>query len=261
MKEVIYRYIIPVVAVIIALFIVTPSIYGVDDEAAKLFYSAVEDYNNSLYDDALKKFNTLAEQGVENGKLFYNLGNAYFKKGDVGHSVLWYERALKLTPDDPDLKFNYDYVRTFVKDTSEDKESQIAKILFFWKHMIGPKSVQLSAIVINGIFWLLMCIMLVKYKSILKMPAYITGALTVMLFMTVLFNSYDSFFSTTAVVVEPEISVRSGLSDQSTELFLLHSGTKVKIRDEKELHYKIYFSEGKIGWANKGAIEPVRMYR
>ena len=78
----------------------------------RLFLDGINDYNTGKYKDAVKKLSHIAEKGVVNGKLYYNLGNAYLKSGDVGRAILWYERALKLMPHDPDLRFNINYARS-----------------------------------------------------------------------------------------------------------------------------------------------------
>ena len=48
--------------------------------------------------------------------------------------------------------------------------------------------------------------------------------------------------------------VRSGLTEDSTELFVLHAGTKVKIGKERNVFYRISFSDTKIGWLKKSEV-------
>jgi tetratricopeptide (TPR) repeat protein len=74
-------------------------------ENARIFMDGTAAYAKGDFPAAVEAFASLADKGVENGRLFYNLGNAYLKNGDLGHAMLWYERALKRTPDDPDLRF------------------------------------------------------------------------------------------------------------------------------------------------------------
>ena len=69
-------------------------------ELTRLFLDGIKDYRNGRYEDAIQKFSSVADGGVSNGKLFYNLGNAYLKNGDLGLALLWYERADKLIPND-----------------------------------------------------------------------------------------------------------------------------------------------------------------
>lgn len=60
-----------------------------------------------IYENILKK--------KYNADIFYNLGNAYYKKGDLGHAILNYERAYKVDPSNNDIRYNLLYARSKVK--------------------------------------------------------------------------------------------------------------------------------------------------
>ena len=106
-------------------------------ESARSFLDGIRDYKEDRFADAAAAFTTIADDGVRNGKLYYNIGNACFKNGDIGHALLWYERALKLLPHDPDLRFNYEYVQTLTRDEKADKDLPLVRILFFWKYLLS----------------------------------------------------------------------------------------------------------------------------
>ncbi|MBL7181351.1 MAG: SH3 domain-containing protein [Pseudomonadota bacterium] len=78
--------------------------------------------------------------------------------------------------------------------------------------------------------------------------------LTVVFTVTALYNHYAFRYSKQAIILLDKVSVRSGLAEDSTELFLLHAGTKVKIDKENKDFYRIYFSDGKIGWLKKSEV-------
>ena len=59
------------------------------------------------------------------------------------------------------------------------------------------------------------------------------------------------------VIVSERVSVRSGFSEQSTELFVLHAGTVVRIERKADHHTLIQFSSDKIGWVPVDEIEPI----
>ncbi len=120
---------------------------------ARTFMDGTEAYRNGDWPAAIAAFESLADSGVDNGKLFYNLGNAYLKNDDLGRALLWYERALKRIPDDPDLRFNYDYALTLTKDERGQKESPLLRILFFWKYQLSHSSVRWMAIFLNAALW------------------------------------------------------------------------------------------------------------
>jgi tetratricopeptide (TPR) repeat protein len=224
------------------------------DTLTRAFLDGVNSYNSANYATAITEFSKIAAAGVSNGKLFYNLGNAYLKNGDLGHAILWYERALKLMPTDPDLKFNHEYALTQVKDEMEDSRGPIFKVLFFWKHLLSVPTVQWTALIFNVMFWLILALQAVGRKNILRLPSYAILVVTLVFTFTALYNHYAFKFQKPAVILSDKVSVRSGLTEDSTQLFVLHAGTKIKIDKENRDFYRIYFSDGKIGWLRKSEI-------
>jgi tetratricopeptide (TPR) repeat protein len=110
--------------------------------------------------------------GTDNGKLFYNLGNAYLKNDDLGRALLWYERALKRIPDDPDLRFNYDYALTLTKDERGEKESPLLRILFFWKYQLSHSTVRWIAIFFNAALWTALSVLVIRKKRLCAPPSF-----------------------------------------------------------------------------------------
>jgi tetratricopeptide (TPR) repeat protein len=220
-------------------------------EKARLFLDGIAAYQSGDYDRAVAAFGGIADSGVENAKLYYNLANAYLKNDDLGRAVQWYEKALKLTPNDPDLKFNFEYAVSLTKDEKGEKELPLTKILFFWKHRYSAKTIQYAALILNALFWLCLLMMVFFKKPVFKTTALIILFLSLMLALTAVYNYYESYRFKQGIILPPQVSIRSGLSHDSTELFQLHAGTKVTIEKENESHFRIYFSTGKIGWIKK----------
>ena len=223
-------------------------------DQSRSFLNAVDQYRQQDYNQAIASFLKIADTGVQNGKLFYNLGNAYLKEGRLGHAILWYERARRLTPDDPDLKFNYDYAVSLTRDRTDSEGISLWRILFFWNYLLSAELTRWLAIFLNLVFWSVLLIRCLLKKALFKGPAYLLLILLLAFTATAGFNYYRSTTRTTAVILVDEAPVRSGLSDQATELFILHAGTKVKVEMKKEGFYRIFFSEGKIGWLPKASV-------
>lgn len=57
----------------------------------------------------------LEEEGVS-AALYYNLGNAKYKQGEIAPAILNYERALKLDPNNEDILFNLEMAKLQTKD-------------------------------------------------------------------------------------------------------------------------------------------------
>jgi len=220
-------------------------------EKARLFLDGIAAYRSGDYDRAVEAFGRIADSGVENAKLYYNLANAHLKNDDLGRAVQWYEKALKLTPNDPDLKFNYEHAVSLTKDEKGEKELPLTKILFFWKHHYSAKTIQYAAIILSAFFWLCLLMMVLFKKPVFKTTAFIILFLSLTLAFTAAYNYYESYRFKQGIILPPQVSIRSGLSNDSTELFRLHAGTKVTIEKQNETHFRIYFSAGKIGWIKK----------
>ena len=60
-------------------------------------------YNAGHYVEAVRLYQQLVDQGVDNVELYYNLGNAYTRIDDLGHAILNYTRAQRLDPRAPDI--------------------------------------------------------------------------------------------------------------------------------------------------------------
>jgi tetratricopeptide (TPR) repeat protein len=216
-------------------------------DQARPFITGLEAYKKGDFDTAIAQFTSIVRSGVRNGKLFYNLGNAYLKNNDLGNALLWYERALKLLPHDPDLQFNYQYARSLTKDEPEETVS-LVRIFFFWEYQLSPPTVARLAIGLGLLFWLTLALWLLTRRRAILRIALAAALPALILALTAGYNFYESAYRQQAVLLPPQTAVRSGLQEGSTELFKLHAGAKVTVLKSLKDHYQIQFSEDKIGW-------------
>ena len=103
-----------------------------DDAAAagKLYSQAILGYERII-----------TEGGVLNSKLFYNLGNAYLLKGDIGRAILNYRNAQVLDESDADIRKNLAFARSRRLDEIEvTTEKKVFEKLFFWHYDFSIKS-------------------------------------------------------------------------------------------------------------------------
>jgi tetratricopeptide (TPR) repeat protein len=237
------------------LMIMVPQLSMAENAAHhRLFFEGISHYQQGRYPEAIQAFKDIVHSGIQNGRLFYNLGNACLKNGDIGHAILYYERAGILIPNDPDLKFNLNYARTLVKDKPQAQPSSILSVLFSWKKFLGKPMIQWLALLLNLMFWACLTVRLIRREKSVKTISIVLLS-TAGIFVGL--AGYDYIYPELtagrrdAVVLPPEISVRSGLSENSTELFVLHAGTRITVEREKNGYYRIYFAEEKIGWIPK----------
>ncbi len=212
-----------------------------------VFADGIKQYKAGKFKEAAAAFESLAAGPVNNPYLYYNIGNAYLKAGDLGRAVLWYERAKRIIPNDPDLAFNLDYAMSFVKDKKESSPD-ILGVLFFWDRLFPAKIIQGAAVFLSFFFFAWSSVRVVKNRKIFSGLGMIFCVIFVLVTLMALVQYHQKASRINAVIVQNEVPVRSGTADTATKLFSLHAGTKVSVEDEREGYLKIRFSKDRVGW-------------
>ena len=73
------------------------------------FQAAENAYASGLYQNAIDLYEQLIAEPFNQPELYYNLGNAAYKKGDLALAIKSYRRAQYLAPTDPDIRANLRY--------------------------------------------------------------------------------------------------------------------------------------------------------
>ncbi|MBW2367689.1 MAG: tetratricopeptide repeat protein [Deltaproteobacteria bacterium] len=154
--------------VIGAIFMVVFALSAQAELVTQSYLDGIKHYEAQDFTEAIDAFTRVVESGVSNGKLFYNLANAHFKHSNLGPAILWYERARRLLPNDPDIRFNLDYASSLVQDEKETSTAPLVRILFFWKDLIPLSHWLLIGLFANGFFWFFWAAYRVKRKRVLK---------------------------------------------------------------------------------------------
>ena len=136
--------------------------YSLLNQANEAFSHANAEQNQTqqqnLYEKAILNFEKLiTETNIENSKLYYNLANAYFLKGDLAKAILNYRRAQNLDSSDPDIEKNLSFARSRSFDQFKiQTEEKVLKTLFFWHYDFSIK----TRFVLGCIFFASLCISL-----------------------------------------------------------------------------------------------------
>ncbi len=73
-------------------------------------------YMADEYTKAVELYKQAISTEGPSAKLYYNLGNAYYRLGENGNAILSYERSLRLDPADKDARDNLDFVNARITD-------------------------------------------------------------------------------------------------------------------------------------------------
>ena len=233
-------------------------IYGIPahaDTHAQVFLDGIKHYDAREHEKAAALFEKLAADGIHNGKLYYNIGNTYLKQDKLGLAMLWYERAHRLIPGDPDLNFNMDYARSLLKDEPGTLNSPVFKVIFFWKDMCSTVVWQWIGIIAGMLFWCFFACTYFFRKRVLMPFIYFFLCVALLSSGTAVYFFNESIFHSRAIVLDKVVSVRSGFSSETTELFVLHEGTLVAVEKQMNGYLKIRYDKNKIGWVSDKMAE------
>ena len=219
-------------------------------------------YMQGNYQQAVQLYDSLLQQGVST-ELYYNMGNCYYRLDDMTHAVLYYERALSLSPGDGDVRFNLQMARSKTIDKIVP-ESEMFFVTWYRSAVSMASADGWGRMAV--IFFLLTAVLALLYLFANRMWLRKTGffGALVMLLCFVLCNVFaysqkkDLENRRGAIIVESAVNVKSTPAQDGTDLFILHEGTKVRIIDNTMREWKeIRVSDGKRGWVETKQIEVI----
>ena len=223
------------------------------------FEQGNQSYRDSKFKEAIEQYQKVIAAGYESGGLYYNLGNCYYKLGEIGYAILYYEKARKLLPNDAEVNFNLELARLKVVDRIELPPRFF---LFEWWDKIKYfySIPQLSRLMI--IFYVLTATIFIVYlflkrNRIRRLLFYIfIGSLIFTIFSGYFLfaNIKEEKSNQYAILLSQSVNVLSAPEENSTDVFILHEGVKVKLEDSRGDWLKIVLPDGKSGWIKRNNI-------
>lgn len=219
-------------------------------------------YINNDFRTAIELYRRIGAQGLHSGKLYYNLGNAWFKEGAVGRAVLNYRRALALNPGDEDARYN---LRVAERMTKDRIEAVPEFFLTGWLRecrtlLSGTVWAICSLVALGGLLAAVLLFLLSRRLVWRKTGFYASCALSLLLVATLCFAAVDrnrQLRNATAVVLAESVAVKSSPDRSATDLFILHEGTAVAVSDELGEWCEVTIADGKRGWMERAKLERV----
>ncbi len=191
----------------------------------------------------------------------YNLGNTYFKAGELGSSILHYERALRLRPNYADAKYNLHIAEGRIID---DLKNENETLLSVWTmHLIRSLSEQGWIIFSLTVFFLFLVGMIVfsfvRSVGVRKTGFYVACVAIIFSIISFTFAGVEHKQDTEhrdAIVMQSIVSVKSSPDKSGTDIFVLHEGTKVHIRTTLSDWAEIQVADN-VGWIRLSCIERI----
>ena len=207
------------------------------------------------YQQARAGYEQLVAAGIHNARLYYNLGNAYFRLNDLGRAILSYRHGLRLEPGNRQLQANLRYARsrrTDQIDVSSQRRPTLFPQLFFWSDTLSVPTQWTLALGGYYLAWGCALAHLVWRRAALRWC--LAGAAFVCLVFAGSTWLMQSQYATRAgVIVAEEVVVRKGNGESYTPQLPqpLHAGTEFVVLEERGSWLAIRLDNGISGWIRR----------
>ncbi len=216
------------------------------------FVRAQQAYDEGRVQEAITLYEHILSQGYYAHELFYNLGNALYRSGDVGAAALSYRRAQYLKPRDEDTRYNLYYVM----QRAGAIYSAPTRLERIWFTLSRNEWTALAV----GLYWLIAGI--VAYATLTyNWSTRILRSLAMGLALIVLSASGIWYWASLehqpeVVILEPDQEALFGPLEGSTAHYAVPEGSIARVTGDSDIWYRIDV-DGQTGWIRKDVCQPV----
>ena len=247
--------------IMVAIFIALFSLQGVAVESNNAIWVKANDaYSIGEYNNAVELYSSIEESGFVSDKLYYNMGNAYYKLGENAKAILYYERSLKIDPNDSDVITNLE----IAKLSTLDKIDVVPEFILttFIKSIRDNFSCNIWAY-LALIFFVVTLLFLLGFKfassTKRRKLSFAMACFTLLLSISAVLFSTSLMIKANsnefAIITTPVSNVKSAPNSTGNNLFILHDGAKVEILEEAGTWNKIELTDGRQGWTLSSDME------
>ena len=213
------------------------SVAASSHELSQIFQAGNQFYSQGNFKSAIEEYEKIVKVPIVNETVYYNLANSYFKDNQVGKSILFYEKAVKLAPSDRDIAENLRLARVRIADKVETPQEgflsrQAGRVFKFFPLDLETLLVVIMFVGANTGFTLFV---LGRSPSLSRLALYASialFALSLLLGVSNVFRIYQTANTREAVILEEKADILSGPANDNPTLFSVHEGLKVRIENE-----------------------------
>lgn len=220
-------------------------------------------YQEGDFAGAAARYESVLESGYEAPSLYYNLGNARFRLGELAHAVVAYERAVRLDPGNDDVRANLALVNQQLQDRIEPlPRFWLLSALEWWIELPPRRLLEAMVATCWAVLGLAGALLMLRrprgWRVALRRTAWGAGLAAAAVGGTLFAREAGVGQAEEAVVMAAEARVLSAPSAEGgLTVFTLHAGTKVRIDQRSGEWAEIVLADGKVGWLELDALEVI----
>lgn len=219
-------------------------------DASANFDAANRLYEQGKFSEAIAGYQQLVQSGKVSPALYFNLGNACFKSGQLGRAIAAYRNAEKLAPRDGDVRANLQFVRARVQSPTVAPSS--------WDRWLATLTLNEWALLAAAVLWVwLLAAAAVQLKPALKQSLNTflwCGGIAVLVLGGCTGAAWSSKSTKTAIVVVPDALLHSGPLDEAATGATVHDGAELEVLDAKNNWLQVSADNQHIGWIKNEQI-------
>jgi hypothetical protein len=207
-------------------------------------------YAQNKFVEAAAAYEQVLAGGTIAAGLYFNLGNAYFKAGQLGRAITAYRQAEGLTPRDPDLRANLRFAQNRVTGPTLKTTA--------WQRAVGTISLREWTWLATGAFWLTFGLLVArqlkpKLAPNLKWWTWSSAAAVLVLFLCVGVAWSHQQPGRVAIIVVSEATVRHSPFEEAASSFTASDGATLRVLDEKGDWLQVTDDANRFGWVKQSA--------
>lgn len=219
-------------------------------------------YKAKDYATVISTCEAIIQDGKQSADLYYNLGNAYFKSNELPKAILYYEKALLLSPNDKDIQYNLAFANSQQPDNIEHLSLGFLPRLYQKTYqLLQVDTWAMLGIIFFILLGLSLCVFLFSQIRTRKKIALTTLLCSLILGITSVCCANSRYNELTkheyAIVVEPTTTIKTEPMVTATDLATIHGGIKVKIIEDAFGWLKVELGNKKEGWIMKEFVEKI----
>lgn len=227
------------------------------------FIQANRSYSQGEYETAAAEYSELLRLSGPSAGLYYNLGCAQLKAGQLGTAVLSFHRASRLAPRDRDIRANLSFVKALTRpENSQDDEADfLSGPVLGWMFLLSDREVSFSQLVLLGLATLGATVLLAGYSGGLRRVliwttlsfAFLLAVNSVLLAV----HWHRQYGLVEAVVLQANTEARSGPGEENNRVLVLPEGTVVRMGEVRNGWVLVSLPSGNSGWMPVARLEKI----
>ena len=223
------------------------------------FEAANAAYADGRYDEAATLYQSLLDE-QPNATLYYNLGNARFKQGELAQAILSYERALRLKPNYKDAKYNLAFAQSRIVDNIPEQDFFLSSWARTVRNQLSERTWLRSSIALFILALAGLLLFLLGRAMWVRKTAFHIAWIALLFSLITGLNAASLHNRDTlrneAIITQGVVNAKSSPDRSGTDLFTLHEGTKVTIRETIGEWVNVHVGSNE-GWIRSSNLERI----